>query len=409
MKIKIGVIYGGETVEHEVSVISALQAMNNLNEDKYDIVPIYISKDRIWYTGHMLRDIEFYKEFEDEKKYATKVMLYKKGKTFLLQRTTGLFRKDITDLDVILPVVHGNNVEDGSLAGLLDSIGIPYVGSHVLGGALGQDKVVMKQVMESVNLPIVPYTWFYDSEYLDNKENILKEIKKIGYPVIVKPATLGSSIGIEVAKNEKDIESKIEDAMEYDTKIVVEKVIENLTEVNASVLGNYEYQKVSPLEEVMGEDEILSFADKYLGNAKSKGTASKGMASTSRIVPARISEKLTKEIQDTAKQVFKVLNLSGVCRVDFLIDNKENKFYVNEPNTCPGSLSFYLWKEAGMKYSELLDEMVSIAIKEYKHKNQKTMSFKSSIFDGFNGSKGLKGMKGLKKLVLFFLLNLRSR
>lgn len=396
MKIKIGVIYGGETVEHEVSVISALQAMNNLNEDKYDIVPIYISKDRIWYTGHMLRDIEFYKEFEDEKKYATKVMLYKKGKTFLLQRTTGLFRKDITDLDVILPVVHGNNVEDGSLAGLLDSIGIPYVGSHVLGGALGQDKVVMKQVMESVNLPIVPYTWFYDSEYLDNKENILKEIKKIGYPVIVKPATLGSSIGIEAAKNEKDIESKIEDAMEYDTKIVVEKVIENLTEVNASVLGNYEYQKVSPLEEVMGEDEILSFADKYLGNAKSKGTASKGMASTSRIVPARISEKLTKEIQDTAKQVFKVLNLSGVCRVDFLIDNKENKFYVNEPNTCPGSLSFYLWKEAGMKYSELLDEMVSIAIKEYKHKNQKTMSFKSSIFDGFNGSKGLKGMKGLK-------------
>ena len=396
MKIKIGVIYGGETVEHEVSVISALQAMNNLNEDKYDIVPIYISKDRIWYTGHMLRDIEFYKEFEDEKKYATKVMLYKKGKTFLLQRTTGLFRKDITDLDVILPVVHGNNVEDGSLAGLLDSIGIPYVGSHVLGGALGQDKVVMKQVMESVNLPIVPYTWFYDSEYLDNKENILKEIKKIGYPVIVKPATLGSSIGIEVAKNEKDIESKIEDAMEYDTKIVVEKVIENLTEVNASVLGNYEYQKVSPLEEVMGEDEILSFADKYLGNAKSKGTASKGMASTSRIVPARISEKLTKEIQDTAKQVFKVLNLSGVCRVDFLIDNKENKFYVNEPNTCPGSLSFYLWKEAGMKYSELVDEMVSIAIKEYKHKNQKTMSFKSSIFDGFNGSKGLKGMKGLK-------------
>lgn len=396
MKIKIGVIYGGETVEHEVSVISALQAMNNLNEDKYDIVPIYISKDRIWYTGHMLRDIEFYKEFEDEKKYATKVMLYKKGKTFLLQRTTGLFRKDITDLDVILPVVHGNNVEDGSLAGLLDSIGIPYVGSHVLGGALGQDKVVMKQVMESVNLPIVPYTWFYDSEYLDNKENILKEIKKIGYPVIIKPATLGSSIGIEVAKNEKDIESKIEDAMEYDTKIVVEKVIENLTEVNASVLGNYEYQKVSPLEEVMGEDEILSFADKYLGNAKSKGTASKGMASTSRIVPARISEKLTKEIQDTTKQVFKVLNLSGVCRVDFLIDNKENKFYVNEPNTCPGSLSFYLWKEAGMKYSELLDEMVSIAIKEYKHKNQKTMSFKSSIFDGFNGSKGLKGMKGLK-------------
>ena len=157
MKIKIGVIYGGETVEHEVSVISALQAMNNLNEDKYDIVPIYISKDRIWYTGHVLREMDFYKHFEDEKKYAKEGSLCKKGKRFILQKTNGLFRKDITDLDIILPVVHGNNVEDGSLAGLLDSIGIPYVGSHVLGGALGQDKVVMKQVMESVNLLIVPY------------------------------------------------------------------------------------------------------------------------------------------------------------------------------------------------------------------------------------------------------------
>ncbi len=396
MKIKIGVIYGGETVEHEVSVISALQAMNNLNEDKYDIIPIYISKDRTWYTGHMLRDIEFYKDFDMEKKYATKVMLYKKGKTFLLQKTNGLFRKDVTDLDVILPVVHGNNVEDGSLAGLFDSIGIPYVGAHVLGGALGQDKVVMKQVMQAVGLPIVDYTWFYDNEYLDDKEKILDKIKKIGYPVIVKPATLGSSIGIGKAHSAKEIEAKIEEAIEYDNKIVVEKVIEDLTEVNASVLGNYEYQKVSPIEEVMGVDEILSYADKYLGNAKAKGTASKGMASTNRIVPARISDKLTKEIGETAKEVFRILNLSGVCRIDFLIDKKDNKFYVNEPNTCPGSLSFYLWKEAGIKYCDLLDEMVSIAIKEYKHKNKKTMSFNSTIFDGFNGSKGLKGMKGLK-------------
>ncbi len=396
MKIKVGVIFGGETVEHEVSIISAIQAMNNLDEEKYEIIPIYISKDRTWYTGHVLREMDFYKNFEDEKKYAKTVTLYKKGKSFFLQKTNGLFRKDITDIDIILPVVHGNNIEDGSLAGLLDSIGIPYVGSHVLGSALGQDKVVMKQVMSSVGIPVVDYTWFFDNEYLEDKDKVLDNIKKIGYPVVVKPATLGSSVGITKVHDSKKIEEAIEEAISYDTKVVVEKAIENLTEVNASVLGNYEYQKVSPLEEVMGLDEILSYADKYLGNSKLKGTSSKGMASTNRIVPARISDSLTKDIQETAKKVFKILNLSGVCRIDFLIDKKANKFYVNEPNTCPGSLSFYLWKEANLKYRELLDEMISIAIKEYKNKSKKVKSFNTNILEGFNGSKGLKGMKGLK-------------
>ncbi len=395
MKIKIGVIFGGETVEHEVSIISALQAIQNLDKDKYEIVPIYISKSRIWYTGHMLLDMEFYKDFSNTEKFATKVVLCKKDDKFYLQKTNGFFRKDITDLDIILPVVHGNNVEDGTLAGYLDTIGIPYVGSHVLGAALGQDKVLMKQVMSSSNIPVVEYTWFYDTEYLENSEKILKDIKKLGYPVVVKPATLGSSVGITFVKSEEDIEEALETAINYDNKIVVEKAVENLVEVNASVLGNYEYQKVSPLEEVMGLDEILSFTDKYLSNSKTKGS-SKGMAQTSRIVPARISKELTEQIQETSKKVFRLLNLSGVCRIDYLIDKKSNKFYVNEPNTIPGSLSFYLWKECGMSYTELLEEMIQIAIKDYKNKNKKTRSFESNILEGFNGSKGTKGLKGLK-------------
>lgn len=395
MKIKLGVIFGGETVEHEVSIISALQAIKNLDSTKYDIVPIYIAKDRTWYTGHMLDEISFFKDFDNNKKFAKRVTLCKKDNKFYLQATNGLFRHDITELDIILPVVHGNNVEDGTLAGYLDTIGIPYVGSHVLGAALGQDKVAMKQVMASENIPIVEYTWFFDNEYLEDKEKILKEIKKLGYPVVVKPATLGSSVGINFVKSEKDIEDAIDEAISYDTKIVVEKAVDNLLEVNSSVLGNYEYQRVSPLEEVMGLDEILSFADKYLSNSKTKGTGSKGMASTSRIVPARISDKLTHEIQETSKKVFRLLNLSGVCRIDYLIDKKTNKFYVNEPNTIPGSLSFYLWKEIGMSYTELLDEMISIAIKEYKNKSKKTRSFESNILSGFSGSKGLKG--GIKK------------
>ena len=395
MKIKLGVVFGGETVENEVSIISALQAISNLNKDKYEVIPLYISKDRTWYTGHVLLDVANYKDFDFIKKYTKKVVLYKKGGKFFLQNTTGLFRHDITDIDIVLPVVHGNNVEDGTLAGYLDTIGIPYVGSHVLGAALGQDKVAMKQVMASCGLPIVEYTWFYDSEYLDDKEDILKSIKKLGYPVVVKPATLGSSVGITFVKSEKDIESAIDEAISYDTKVVVEKAVENLVEVNASVLGNYEHQRVSPLEEVMGAEEILSYADKYLSNSKTKG--SKGMASASRIIPARISKELTNDIKETSKKVFRLLNFSGVCRIDYLIDSKTNKFYVNEPNTIPGSLSFYLWKEDGLKSEDLLEEMINTAIREYKNKSKKTRSFESNILSGFSGSKGVKGLKGLKK------------
>lgn len=393
MKIKVGVIFGGETVEHEVSIISAVQAMKNLDKEKYEVIPIYISKDRIWYTGHMLEDIEFYKDFNNMKMYAKKVVLYKKGDAFFLGQTTGLFRKDVTSVDVILPVVHGNGIEDGTLAGYLDTVGIPYCESHVLGSALGQDKVVMKQVLKSCGLPVVDYTWFYDNEYLEQKEKILKDIDKLGYPVIVKPATLGSSVGIHFVKDKNDIESAIDEAISYDNKVVVEKAVENLIEVNSSVLGNYEYQRVSPLEEVMGLDEILSFTDKYLSNAKKTGTGSKGMASASRIIPARISKELTEQIQETSKKVFKTFNFSGVVRIDYLIDGKTKKFYVNEPNTVPGSLSFYLWKEDNLKYSELLDEIINIAIREYKNKTKKVRTFDSNILEGFNGSKGSKGLK----------------
>lgn len=392
MKIRVLVIFGGESVEHEVSIISGMQAIQNLDESKYSVIPLYISKDRIWYTGNMLKEIEFYKDLENNLKFATKVTLYKKGKSFALKKVDGLFNKDICEVDVVLPVVHGSGIEDGTLAGYLDTLGIPYVGSKVLGSALGQDKVLIKQVLKSEDIPVVPYTYFYDNEYLEDEQLILKNIKKLTYPVVVKPATLGSSIGITYVKDENGIKEAINEAIKYDNKIVVEKAVSNLIEVNASVIGNSEYQKVSPLEEVMGLDEILSFTDKYLGGSKKTGS-SKGMASTSRVIPARISKELTEEIKDTSKKVFKLLNLSGVCRIDYLIDSKTHKYYVNEPNTCPGSLSFYLWKEDGLEYKDMLDEIITIAIKDYKNKSKKTKSFDSNILNGFSGSKGIKGLK----------------
>lgn len=395
MKIKVGVIFGGETVEHEVSIITAVQAMNSMDLEKYEIIPIYISKDRTWYTGNMLKEIDIYRNFDDLKRYAKKVTLCKRDGGYYLINTNGLFRKDVQELDIAFPIVHGNNAEDGTLQGYLDTIGIPYVGSKVLGAALGQDKVVMKQVFQAASIPVVPYTWFYDSEYLDDTNKIKKNIKALGYPVIVKPATLGSSVGIMIAKTESDIENAINEAIKYDTKIVVEKMVANLVEVNCSVLGNYEHQETSELEEVMSGEEFLTYREKYLGNAK--GGKSKGMASTNRIIPARINSKMKKEIENISKEAFKALNLSGVCRIDYLIDKKESKVYINEPNTIPGSLAFYLWEPTGKKYRELLDDMITLAIKEYKNRSKKIYSFETNILSNFNGSKGLKGLKGKLK------------
>ena len=395
MAIKLGVIFGGESVEHEVSVISAVQAMEHINQDKYDIVPIYISKDRIWYTGKMLMDIDVYKDFEDLKRYAKEVTLTKRQDRFVLMSTNSIFRKEVTELDIVFPIVHGNNVEDGSIQGYLDSIGIPYVGSGVLGSSLGQDKVVMKQLFQSANLPIVDYVWFYENEYSENKDSILKNIKKQGYPVVVKPATLGSSVGITYVKTAKDIESAIEEALKYDVKIIVEKAVDNLTEVNCSVLGDYKHQETSAIEEVLSDNELLTYADKYIGDGKGKlkgsSKSSKGMASASRIIPAKIDKKLSDEVVKLSKEVFKLLNLSGVCRIDFLIDKKTKKIYINEPNTIPGSLAFYLWTPVGKKYETLLEDMINIAIKNYKNKHKKTYSFDTNILSNYNGLKGSKG------------------
>ena len=395
MGIKLGVIFGGESVEHEVSIISAIQAMESMDDTKYDIIPIYISKNRTWYTGAMLRDIDVYKDFEDLKRYAKEVVLVRKDDKFYLQSTKGIFRKDVTEIDIMFPIVHGNNVEDGSLQGYLESVGIPYVGSHVLGSALGQDKVLMKQVFEANDISVVPYTWFYDYEYSDSANDILKKIEKLGYPVVVKPATLGSSVGITYVKTSKDIDAAINDAIKYDKKIVIEKAVDNLIEVNCSVLGNYKYQETSVLEEVLSDNELLTYADKYIGGSKGKlkggMKSSKGMASTSRIIPARVDKKVENEIIDISKRAFRALNLSGVCRIDFLIDSKTNKVFINEPNTIPGSLAFYLWEPAGKGYKNLLSDMINIAIKEYKEKSKKTYSFDSNILSNYNGLKGAKG------------------
>ncbi len=407
MKIKLGVIFGGESVEHEVSIITAIQAMNKIDEEKYEIIPIYINKKGEWFTGESLREVEIYQDTALLERYNKNVVLYNKDSQFILQAKKGLFKSTIKEIDIAFPIVHGTNVEDGTLQGYLQTVGIPYVGSDVYASVVSQDKVYMKQIFKSEELPVANYTWFYDTEYKKEQERIVKQVEKLGYPVIVKPATLGSSVGISVAKNQKALIEAIDDAITYDSKIVVEEVIENLKEVNISVLGNYDIQNLSVIEEVLSTKEFLTYEEKYIGGDKVKGKLgvkasnakwSKGMASATRQIPANISMKLQEEIEDISIKAFKSLKNSGVVRIDYLIDDKKNKVYINEVNSIPGSLSFYLWEPAGKKYTELLDELINIGIKDYKKRISKVHSFNTNILQGYqnNSLKGGKGLKGGK-------------
>lgn len=399
MRIKVGFIFGGESVEHEVSIISAIQAMNKIDEEKYEVVPIYITKDREWYTGELLKDIEVYQDLKLLKKYAKNVVLYYKNGSYVLQ-TKGLFKRIVNTIDIAFPVVHGTNVEDGVLQGYLQSIGIPFVGSNVYASVVGQDKVYMKNIWEKAGLNMAKYTWFYDYDYRNNQDKILKEIDKIGYPVVVKPATTGSSVGIGVASTKDEIIDAIDEAIQYDSKIIVEEKVENLKEVNIAVMGNYERQKLSAIEEVMSSNKFLTFDDKYIGNGKSKGkfkVASKGMASLNRKLPADLSKEVKEKVEDMAINAFKVLGTSGNSRIDFMINSKTNKVYINEINSIPGSLAFYLWEEASVSFTDLLDEMINIGIKDYKKRSAKIHSFDSNILSGFAKGNGLKG-KGKGKL-----------
>lgn len=392
MKLKLGVIFGGESVEHEISIISAVQAMQSINPDKYEIIPIYITKEKEWYTGNLLKEIENYRDLDSLKRYAKKVVLYNKNGKFILQ-SKGFFKRTIEELDIAFPIVHGENMEDGTIAGFLNLIGIPFVGSDIYASVVGQDKVFMKQIFEAEGLPITKYIWFFDNEFKDDEKTIINKIKELKFPVIIKPARLGSSVGIGKAKKIEEVSVAIEEAMQYDNKIIVEEMVNNLSEVNCSVLGNYEYQQTSELEEVFSNSDFLSYEEKYIGKGKCKGkiSSTKGMASTSRECPAKLGEDMRKEVRDIAKKAFRALNSSGVCRIDLLIDKKSKKVYVNELNTIPGSLAFYLWEPIGKTYQTLLDDVITLAVKEYKKRSKMIFSFETNILKNVGGLKGGKG------------------
>lgn len=401
MKIRLCVLFGGKSVEHEVSVISALQAVASLDQQKYDIIPVYITKNNEFYTSFECSCIEEYKNIPALiKKSERCTLLNKDGKVYLM-RTAGKGKSAvISEIDVAFPIVHGTNVEDGTLQGYLKTLGLPFVGCDVTASAVGMDKYVMKTVLKDNGIPVLDCVRFYLSDFADPEAIIKKCEDRIGYPVIVKPVNLGSSVGISVAHNAAELRVSVEDAFKFATVILCEHAITKLKEVNCSVLGDIEHAEASECESPAKSDEILSYADKYTsgggGKKGGKSGGGKGMASLARKIPADISDEKRTEIRDMAVRAFQVLGCNGVSRIDFMIDEETDTVYLNEINTIPGSLAFYLWEPLGVPYKELLDRMINLALKRKREEDSIVFSFETNILNidrSFGGSKGAKGGK----------------
>ena len=397
MKINVAFVYGCRSVEHEVSIISAVQAMRAVNKEKYNVIPVYVDKNGEMYTGVDLLEIENYRNLPELTKKCTKIYFAREGDCVLMKpQQQKLFGKTKNvAIDVAFPVVHGTNCEDGTVQGLFEFLNLPYVGCDIISSAVGMDKAIFKDVLKNAGLPVLDCISFRAKEYMTAKDTYAKRIKKeIGFPLIVKPVNLGSSVGISKVSTKEELDSAIMLALSFADHVLVEKAITNLREINCSVLGDAISCEASVCEEPIANDEILSYEDKYMGNSKNSG-GSKGMASLGRKIPAELSDEKTNEIRDLACKVFKALGCNGVVRIDFMIDTKTDTVYANEINTIPGSLAFYLWDATGVKYPELIDKLIDLAFKRNRLRDNITYTIDTNILAGvsFGGAKGSKGAK----------------
>ena len=398
MKKQLGVIFGSRSCEREVAIISAVQMMRHADPEKYDVVPVYIDENGNWYTGEPLKNIESYKPFRPDRAGITKVfpdLTSGSGALLAHRKAGGLLAKDRIEMvaraDVFVVVMHGLNGEDGTLQGLLELANVPYTSSGVGASALGMDKILMKQFFRGADLPVLPGVSCSRREFGKDRAAFVARVEKeLGFPVFVKPANLGSSIGVSRADDAASLEESLELAFEYDRRVLVEKGLNKPVELNCSVLGYDDEVCASPIEMPVNQDEFLDFKDKYLASG-----GSKGMASLHRVLPAPIEDELKEEIQSLSCRIFRLMDCKGVVRIDYMFDRDSGKLYITEINTIPGSLSFYLWENAGMRYAELIDRLVSCAEKAHADKNRANYAFTSDILKGVSfGSKGTKGSKG---------------
>ena len=393
MKTRITLMYGGRSVEHEVSVISGIQAYVSIDKEKYDVTPVYLTKDNEMYVGEDIGKIESYRDIPSLLERSTRVIMINEGDgVHMVSHKAGLFGKK-TDIpvDLAFPVVHGTNVEDGALQGYLKTLGLPFVGCDVTASAVGMDKYVTKAILKDNNIPVLDSYLFTMADY-NNVTELINTIEfKIGYPVIIKPLNTGSSVGISVAKNRAELTKSIDDAYLYARKIIAEHAITKLREINCAVLGDENEAEASECEEPLHSKDILSYEDKYMSGGSKKTGGSKGMAGVSRKIPAEISNEKREEIRNLAVESFKKLGCHGVARIDFMIDEENGKLYFNEINTIPGSLAFYLFEAIGIEYRELLDRMVDLALKRIREEKSISYSFSTNILSSAQSFGGKNG------------------
>ena len=392
MKTNVAVFFGCRSVEHEVSIISAVQAMRSMNRDKYDIIPIYVTKDGEMYTSDALFKIEEYRDLPSLLKKSEPVTLVRTdGGVVMRYLKNGFFSKHKDRvIDVAFPIVHGTNCEDGTVQGYFEYLGLPYVGCDIVSSALGMDKSAFKDVMKNAGIPVLDCINIRAREYSADREGCINRIKeKVGFPLIVKPVNLGSSVGITKVNDIDGLDDALTLAFSFSERVLAEHAIENLREINCSVLGDADRCEASVCEEPFMHDEILSYEDKYMGNSKS---GSKGMASLGRKIPADLPKEKSEEIRELSCKIFKAIGASGVVRIDFMIDTASDRVYANEINTIPGSLAFYLWEATGLKYSDMLDRLIELAFRRARNRDNLTFAINTNILSGAAfGSKGAKG------------------
>ncbi|MFI3258849.1 MAG: D-alanine--D-alanine ligase family protein [Rikenellaceae bacterium] len=392
MKINVAVLFGGRSVENEISVVTANQAIQAIDKQRYNIIPIFISKSGVWYSGDNLLDVNQYRDLDSLLKSCEQVYIRPiYGDSNLYRTKKSLFRSEVVSrIDVILPALHGTNCEDGTFQGVIEFAGIPYAGCNTLASANGMDKITMKMILKECGIPVVDYAWFCDKEWFESRESVVAKVEAaLSYPVIVKPANSGSSIGIKAAKSREELIEAIENAISFTTRVIVEAFVSELKEVNCSVLGDYYNCEASVLEVPMRNGDILSYEDKYMGGGAKQ--QSKGMQSTVREIPANLPDEVTEFIRTKACETFTALSCDGVSRIDFIIDESCGKIYVNEINTIPGSLSFYLWEHSGVDFSALVDRLIEIAFQRQREYNNKVVNYGGNIFASLNTSAGKMG------------------
>ena len=408
-QLNVGVVLGGVSPEHEVSVISALQAAAALDRSRYRPVPVYIAKDGTWYTGgEALLQPERYRDLDELRREAIPVRLDPGSYRALDLVEAGPARLFHTPhrvrLDVLLLGLHGGEGENGSLQGLCETFNVPYTGSGVLGSAVGMDKVLSKMLCRDQDIPVVDFVAFRESEWGGAEEAWLDRCEReLGYPVVVKPARLGSSIGITKADDRAALDAAVEEALRYDEKVIVEQAVRALREVNCSVLGDVHEAQASVLEEPVrtAGKELLSFEEKYMrgGDGKTPRRRPKqprqgeGMASLDRLIPAPLSAEQTDAIRSLGVRLFQLFECAGVARIDFMIDGTTEQVYFNEINTIPGSFSFYLWEPSGIPFDELTHRLIQLALKQHRAKNGRLRTYDVNLLSERSLS-GLKGAKG---------------